>query len=92
MVVAFAGEFFWKSVRDFRTWIGLVGLVAAGIAGAIGKPIIVPTWVWLLIAFASAISMAIRAEWKAYRNAKAQIEPDMKLVDVVKRIVNGYRG
>ena len=55
MVVAFAGEFFWKSVRDFRAWIGLVGLVAAGIAGAIGKPIIVPTWVWLLIAFASAI-------------------------------------
>jgi len=45
MVVAFAGEFFWKSVRDFRAWIGLVGLVAAGIAGAIGKPIIVPTWV-----------------------------------------------
>ena len=89
MVVAFAGEFFWKSVRDFRAWIGLVGLVAAGIAGAIGKPIIVPTWVWLLIAFASAISMAIRAEWKAYRDAKAQIEPDMKLVDVVKRIVGG---
>jgi hypothetical protein len=89
MVVAFAGEFFWKSVRDFRAWIGLVGLVAAGIAGAIGKPIIVPTWVWLLIAFASAISMAIRAEWRAYRDAKAQIEPDMKLVGVVKRIVGG---
>src|SRR5947209_4077081 len=89
MVVAFAGEFFWKSVRDFRAWIGLVGLVAAGIAGAIGKPIIVPTWVWLLIAFASAISMAIRAEWKAYRDAKAQIEPEMKLVDVVKLIVVG---
>jgi len=87
MVAAFAGEFFWKSVRDFRAWIGLVGLVAAGIGGAIGKPIILPTWVWLLIAFASAISMAIRAEWKAYRDAKAQIEPDMKLVDVVKRIV-----
>ena len=33
--------------------------------------------------------MAIRAEWKAYRDAKAQIEPDMKLVDVVKRIVGG---
>jgi hypothetical protein len=87
MVAAFAGEFFWKSVRDFRAWIGLVGLVAAGIGGAIGKPIILPTWVWLLIAFASAISMAIRAEWKAYRDAEAQIEPDMKLVDVVKRIV-----
>jgi hypothetical protein len=79
MVVAFAGEFFWKSVRDFRAWIGLVGLGAAGIGGAIGKPIILPTWVWLLIAFASAISMAIRAEWKAYWDSKAQIEPDMKL-------------
>jgi TPR repeat protein len=87
MVAAFAGEFFWKSVRDFRAWIGLVGLVAAGIGGAIGKPIILPTWVWLLIAFASAISMVIRAEWKAYRDAEAQLEPDMKLVDVVKRIV-----
>jgi hypothetical protein len=31
--------------------------------------------------------MVIRAEWKVYRDGKARVEPDMKLVDVVKRIV-----
>ncbi len=87
MISAFAAEFFWKSLRDFRAWIGVAGLALAAIGGVTGRSTILPTWFWLFVAFASAISMAIRAEWKAYRDEKAKIEPDMKLVDVVKRIV-----
>jgi hypothetical protein len=87
MVSAFAGEFFWKSLRDFRAWIGFVGLALAAVGGATGRSIILPTWLWLFVAFASAMSIAIRAEWKAYRDGKAKVEPDTTLVDLVKRIV-----
>ena len=87
MLSGFAAEFFWKSLRDYRAWIGVIGLALAAFGGVTGKPTILPTWGWTLVAFASALSMAIRAEWKGYQDANAKIEPDMKLIDVVKRIV-----
>jgi hypothetical protein len=89
MMLSFAQKFFWKSLRDFRAWIGVVGLVLAAIGGASGRPIILPTWGWLLVAVLAAVSIAVRAEWKVYRDDKARVEPDMMLVDVVKRIVGG---
>jgi hypothetical protein len=87
MVWSFAGEFLWKSLRDFRAWIGIVGLGLAAISGATGAPIILHAWGWLLVAFASAISIAIRAEWNAYRDRTAVVTPDMRLFEVVRRIV-----
>ena len=68
---SFASEFFWKSLRDFRAWICVVGLVLAGISGTTGATIIVPAWGWLLVALACAISMAIRSEWNTYRHRMA---------------------
>ena len=83
----FAVEFFWRSIRDLRAWIGIVGLVLAGANAVTGTTIIIPTWGWLLIAVAGAFSLAVRAEWKIYQDRVATITPDMKLVDVVKLIV-----
>jgi hypothetical protein len=68
----FAIEFFWRSLRDLRAWIGVVGLVLAGANAVTRTTIIIP---------------AVRAEWKIYQDRVATITPDMRLVDVVKRIV-----
>jgi hypothetical protein len=87
MMRAFAPEFFWNSLRDFRAWASVVGLVLAALNGATGQTFVLPTWAWLLVACAFALSMAIRSEWKSYKEKHSNIEPNMKLVDAVKRIV-----
>ena len=78
MPSAFAAELFWKSLRDYRAWIGAVGLALAAVGGATGKSIILPSWDWIFIAFCAALSIAIRAEWKAYQADKAKIDGSPK--------------
>ena len=69
----FANEFLWKALRDFRAWFGVVGLVLGGVAAATGSPFLLPNWVWFLIAFCAAVSMAVRSEWRAYLEKRPKI-------------------
>jgi hypothetical protein len=87
MIWSFIEQFFWKCLKDLQAWVGIVGLLLAAVNGVTGATWIFPTWGWLLVAFAGALSMAIRADWHAYRDRTATPSPDMPLIDVVKRIV-----
>jgi hypothetical protein len=83
----FANEFFWKSLRDFRAWASVAGLLLAGANGVTGWTLILPTWAWLFIAVACAFAMTVRAEWKSYKENQQKIQKDMPLEALVKRIV-----
>jgi hypothetical protein len=87
MGLQFINEFFWKSLKDVRAWAGVVGLLVAAVSGLIGQPLIMPSWAWLLVAFLGALSMAVRAEWAAFKERRRTVRRDMALLAVVRRIV-----
>ena len=83
----FASQFFWKSLRDFRAWASVAGLLLAGVSGLTGWTLISPAWVWLLIVIACAFAIAVRAEWKFYNGKQQKLQRDTPLEGLVKRIV-----
>jgi hypothetical protein len=83
----FANEFFWKSLRDFRTWASVLGLAFALIGVWSGRSIVLPSWVWSLIAVGRAFWIAWRAERRLYDDKNEEIKCDISLAKVVERIV-----
>jgi hypothetical protein len=52
-----------------------------------GSVHIFPAWVWIVVAVGSAMSLAIRSDWQAYREEHQHPRHDMRLETLVKRIV-----
>ena len=84
---SFAAEFAGKALRDFRAIFGVTGLVIAWLTAMTGTTLLMPSWGWLLIAAVAFLWMAIRAEWIGFKDRASVISADMKLVDVIKRIL-----
>jgi hypothetical protein len=52
----FASKSFWKSLRHVRAWIGVAALAMVAVNAMTGQRIVLPAWMWLLVALACAIS------------------------------------
>jgi hypothetical protein len=87
----FINEFFWKSQKDVRAWVSVVGLLVAAASGLtdwlLGWHIIMPPWAWLVVAFLGALSMAVRSDWAAFKERNRKPRRDMPLLAAVQRIV-----
>jgi hypothetical protein len=83
----FAFEFLLSSLRDFRAWFGVAGIILGGAAAVRGTPILLPTWSWFLIAVGATLWMAINARWQLYQANNKKIVPNMKLADALPFLV-----
>jgi hypothetical protein len=82
----FANDFLWKSLRDFRAWFSVVGLLLAGASAMIGHPILLPVWAWALVAVGCAFWIAWRAERQLFDDRHAEIKCDVSLLEVLERV------
>jgi hypothetical protein len=82
----FANDFFWKSLRDFRAWTSVIGLLLTGASAIIGHTILLPQWIWALMAVGCAFWIAWRAEHQLFADRHAEIKCDMSLIEVLERI------
>jgi len=83
----FAIQFFFRAIKNWRTYTGIIALIFAMTGSFTGHPILLPTWLWWAGAVLSVGAIGVQAEWKLYQERSSSILPDMRLVDLVERIV-----
>jgi hypothetical protein len=83
----FAIQLFFRAIKDWRTYSGIIALVFAVTGSAVGHSILLPTWLWWAAAVLSFAVIAIRAEWKLYQDSMSVVSPDMRLDIALKLII-----
>jgi hypothetical protein len=78
-----------QTATDGRTIAGIVSLVFAVTASDLGHSILVPTWVWWVVAFFGVFWTATRANYLLHQQQEAnrRLAPDMSLENLIERIV-----
>jgi hypothetical protein len=84
---AFASEFFWKYLRDFRAWASVAGLLCIAFSAVMQHSFILPLWLWAFIATGCAFWMAWRAEKQAYLAKHAEVKCDVSLEGLLNRVI-----
>jgi hypothetical protein len=84
---AFTIQLFFRAIKDWRTYTGIIALIFAMTGSFTGHAILLPTWLWWAGAVLSVGAIAVQAEWKLHQERSSSILPDMRLVDLAKRIV-----
>jgi hypothetical protein len=71
---------------DVSTWGGALSGAVGWLSDLIGRPLLLPSWAWWLLAVLLVFIAACRAHWELLKIQNANPEADMKLEDAVARI------
>jgi len=83
----FAIQLFFRAIKDWWAYSGIIALVFAMTGSAVGHSIVLPIWVWWAAAVFSFAAIAVRAEWTLYKERMSNVFPDMRLDAALKLII-----